>query len=187
MVFGVALWINMMAVQYGSLTVTMLVFTTFAEPLLVITNALIVLLLVFCFTNIFALLFTITAYTFTPKHLRPQGHRNTMLKATLLIPLLIAITCYCLVFVASSYMMNGRVGEMSVMSVIGSGLVPVTIGAVMFMLKKVILKVLETPLDSTDHNRTLDESTRLLPGEGGVNTLTDSKNEQLVVICSQRP
>lgn len=84
-------------------------------------------------------------------------------------------------------MMNGRVGEMSVMSVIGSGLVPVTIGAVMFMLKKVILKVLETPLDSTDHNRTLDESTRLLPGEGGVNTLTDSKNEQLVVICSQRP
>ena len=84
-------------------------------------------------------------------------------------------------------MMNGRVGEMSVMSVIGSGLVPITIGAVMFMLKKVILKVLETPLDSTDHNRTLDESTRLLPEEGGVNTLTDSKNEQLVVICSQRP
>ena len=98
LVFGVALWINMMAVQTVSFTATALVFAMLAELLIIITNTLILVLLAFCLTNIFALLFTISAYLFTPRHCRPQGRRNTIIRAAFLIPLLLTTICYCITF-----------------------------------------------------------------------------------------
>ena len=78
LVLGVALWINMMAAQIISFTAAVLAFVALAEPLIVATNTLIIILLAFCLTNIFALLFTISAYWFTPSHRRPQGQRKLL-------------------------------------------------------------------------------------------------------------
>ena len=82
-VFCIGIVINVMAVLYIALHGTVIGFTLFAEPFAVITNALV--------------LFTITAYLFTPKRQRPHGRGTTILHAVVLIPLLAMVGCYCAV------------------------------------------------------------------------------------------
>ena len=154
LVFGVALWINMTAVQVISFTATALVFAVLAEPLVIITNTLILILLAFCLTNIFALLSTISAYLFTPRHRRPQGQRNTIIRAAILLPLLLATICYCIVFALATEMTNGKTTEENFMSVVGTAMVPLIIGVVMFSLKKLIMTVLKSPMGSTHQANT---------------------------------
>ena len=173
LVFGVALWINMMAVQIISFTAAVLVFVVLAEPLVIVTNTLILILLVFCLTNIFALLFTISAYLFTPRHRRPQGQRNTILRAAILIPLLLAIICYCISFALGTQMMNGITTEGDIMSVMGSAMKPLIIGAVTVGLKKLIMTVLEIPMD-TDQTTT-EQSTGLSSNIVDVNDLSEDE------------
>ena len=62
-----------------------------------ITNALVLILVLFCLINIFSLVFTINAYLFTSKRQRPQGRGTTILHAVVLIPLLAMVGCYCAV------------------------------------------------------------------------------------------
>ena len=57
LVFGVALWINMIAAQIISFTATILIMTVVAEPLAIITNSLVLVLGMFCVANIFCLSF----------------------------------------------------------------------------------------------------------------------------------
>jgi hypothetical protein len=176
LVFGVALLINMMAVQTVSFTVTALVFAMLAEPLIIITNTLLLILLAFCLTNIFALLFTISAYLFTPSHRRPQGRRNAIIRAAFLIPLLLATICYCITFTAGTQMMNGKTTE-DFISVIGSALVPLSIGAVTFGLKRLIMKALESPTEGTE------QSINLFPN--AMNVTDRPQNEEPLVIGTQ--
>ena len=143
LVFGTALWINLMAVTLIMVHILLILTAVLAEPFAVITNTLVLILVIFCITNIFALLFTISAYLFTPKRHRPQGQGKTMLRAVVLIPLLVMIACMCFCISSVGYLTSGDTKQGNIISLMGSVALPVILGAVTFGLKKLITKWLD--------------------------------------------
>ena len=143
LVFGTALWINLAAVTLIMVHILLILTAVLAEPFAVITNTLVLILVIFCITNILALLFTISAYLFTPKRNRPQGQGKTMLRAVVLIPLLAMIACMCFCISSVGYLTSGDTKQGNIISLMGSVALPVILGAVTFGLKKLITKWLD--------------------------------------------
>ena len=142
-VFGTALWINLTAVTLITGHGLTILLAVLAEPFAGITNTLVIILVIFCVTNILALLFTISAYLFTPKRHRPQEQGKTMLRAVLLIPLLAMIACLCFSFGSVGYLIKHDTKQDNIISLMGSVALPVILGAVTFGLKKLITKWLD--------------------------------------------
>ena len=140
LVFGTALWINLMAVTLIMVHILLILTAVLAEPFAIVTNTLVLILVVFCITNILALLFTISAYLFTPKHNRPQGQGKMMLRAVVLIPLLAMIACMCFCISSVGYLSSGNTKQGNIISLMASVALPVILGAVTFGLKKLITK-----------------------------------------------
>ena len=140
LVFGTALWINLAAVKLIMLLVILVIVAILAEPFAVITNTLVLILVAFCIANILALLFTISAYLFTPKRHRPQGQGKTMLRAVVLIPLLAMIICLCLPLFSIGYLTNRGTKQDNIISLMGSVSLPVILGAITYGLRKLISK-----------------------------------------------
>ena len=140
LVFGTALWINLTAVTLIMGHGLLILLAFLAQPFAVITNTLVLILVTFCTTNILALLFTISAYLFTPKRLRPQGQGKTMLRAVVLIPLLAMIACQCFTIGSVGYLTHRNTKQDNIISLMGSVALPVILGAVTFGLKKLITK-----------------------------------------------
>ena len=143
LVFGTALWINLTAVTLIAGHGLTILLAVLAEPFAGITNTLVIILVIFCVTNILALLFTISAYLFTPKRHRPQGQGKTMLRAVVLIPLLAMIACLCFSFGSVGYLIKRDTKQDNIISLMGSVALPVILGAVTFGLKKLITKWLD--------------------------------------------
>ena len=143
LVFGMALWITLVALPLTALHGAAILLTVMVEPFAVITNTLVLVLLLFCLTNIFALSFTISAYIFTRKHQRPQGEGTTMLRAVILILLLVMIGCFCLCIGVMGYMVNADTKQGSFVSLASSASVPLVLGLVTFGLKRLISKWLD--------------------------------------------
>ena len=138
LVFGTALWINLAAVTLIMVHILLILSAVLADPFAVITNTLVLILVTFCITNILALLFTISAYLFTPKRNRPQGQGKTMLRAVVLIPLLAMIACMCFCIGSVGYLTSRDTKQDNIISLMGSVALPVILGAVTFGLKKLI-------------------------------------------------
>ena len=143
LVFGMALWINLVTLTLTALHGVLILLTVIAEPFAVITNTLILVLLLYCLTNIFALTFTISAYIFTRKHQRPQGEGTTMLRATILILLLVLVGCICLCIGIMGYLVNADTKQGSFVSLASSAFVPMILGLITFGLKRLISKWLD--------------------------------------------
>ena len=143
LVFGTTLWINLTAVTLIMVHGLLIFTAALAEPFAVITNTLVLLLVAFCVTNILALLFTISAYLFTPKRHRPQGQGKTMSHAVVLIPLLAMITCLCFTVGSIGYLIKRNTKQDNIISLMGSVALPVILGAVTFGLKRLISKWLD--------------------------------------------
>ena len=148
LVFGTALWIDLTAVTRITAHGLVILLAFLAEPFAVITNTLVLILVAFCITNIFALLFTISAYLFTPKHHRPQGQGKTMFRAVVLIPLLVMIACLCFTMGSNSYLTNRNAKQDNIISLLRSAALPLILGAVTFGLKKLITKWVDKAPDS---------------------------------------
>ena len=118
LVFGTALWINLTAVTLIMIHGIIIFTAALAEPFAVITNTLVIILVVFCITNILALLFTISAYLFTPKRHRPRGQGKTMLHAVVLIPLLTMIACLCFAISSFGYLIKRNTKQDNIISLI---------------------------------------------------------------------
>ena len=155
-VFCIGILINVMAVLYITIHGTIIVFVLLAEPFAVITNALVLVLVLFCLINIFSLVFTISAYLFTPKRQRPQGRGTTILHAVVLIPLLAMVGCYCAVLGSSGYAINADTKQDNTRALFSSAFIPVILGAVTFFLKSLILKVLDNSAGNQVHKRSSD-------------------------------
>ena len=138
--FGTTLWINLAAVKLVMLLVILVILAILAEPFAVITNFLVLILVAFCITNILALLFTISAYLFTPKRYRPQGQGKTMLRAVVLIPLLAMIICLGLPVFSFGYLTNRGTKQDNIISFMGSVALPVILGAITYGLEELISK-----------------------------------------------
>ena len=158
LVFGTAMWINLAAMKLIMLLVTLVILAILAEPFAVITNSLVLLLVAFCITNILALLFTISAYLFTPKCNRPQGQGKTMLHAVVLIPLLAMIICLCLPVFSFGYLTNRGTKQGNIISFMGSVALPVILGAITYGLKKLISTWLS---NVPNNNQPLEEYLRI--------------------------
>ena len=153
LVFGTALWINLTAVTL-IMAHGLIIFTTaLFEPFAILTNTLVIILVAFCITNILALLFTISAYLFTPNCDRPRGQGKTicMLRAVVLIPLLAMITCLCFSIGSVGYLIKRNTKQDNIISLMGSVALPVILGAVTFGLRKLIAKWLDKA-ESTGRN-----------------------------------
>ena len=157
LVFGMALWIILTALPFLMIHGLLTVMAGFAEPFAVSTNALVLVLFAFCLSNIFALLFTISAYLFTPKYRRPQGGGIVMKRAMVLILLLVTVTCFCTAIGLGSYMVNADTKQVDIRSLIGSAVLPVILGLTTFALKKLITKCQDTHTTQTvDNEGTVD-------------------------------
>ena len=143
LVFGIALWINLVALPLTALHGVAILVTVIAEPFAVITNTLVLVLTLFCLTNIFSLSFTISAYIFTPKHQRPRGEGTTMLRAIILILLLVVVGCISIGIGVMGYLVNADTKQGSFVSLASSASVPLVLGLVTFGLKKLISKWLD--------------------------------------------
>ena len=133
--FTVNLWINIMFVQgfVGHGLVTLL--AMFMAPYAILCDITVVILSLFCFTNIFAILFTISAHIFTPRHLRPQGSSTAILRAAYLIPLLVAVMCFSSVVAAGGYWINEETKQASYISSFATFAIPLFIAVITIGLK----------------------------------------------------
>ena len=143
LVFGMALWINLVALPLMASHGVAILLTVIVEPFAVITNTLVLVLTLFCLTNIFALSFTISAYIFTRKHQRPQGEGTTMLRAIILILLLVVVGCIGIEIGGMGYLVNVDTKQGSFVSLASSASVPLVLGLVTFGLKRLISKWLD--------------------------------------------
>ena len=153
LIFCIGIVINVIAALYITLHVTVIGFTLLAEPYAVITNELVLVLVLFCLINIFSLVFTISAYLFTPKRQRPQGRGTTILHAVVLIPLLAMVGCYCAVLGSSGYAINVDTKQDNTRALLSSAFIPVILGAVTFFLKILISKLLDNSGGNQVHKR----------------------------------
>ena len=140
LVFGMALWINLVVLSLTAFHGLAILLTVIVEPFAVITNTLVLVLLVFCLTNIFALSFTISAYIFTRKHQRPQEEGTTMLRSIILILLLVVVGCISLCIGVMGYLVNVDTKQGNFVSMVSSASVPLVLGLVTFGLKRLISK-----------------------------------------------
>ena len=133
--FTVNLWINIMFVQgfvgHGLITLLAMLIAPFA----ILCDITVVILSLFCFTNIFAILFTISAHIFTPRHLRPQGSSTAILRAAYLIPLLVAVMCFSFVVAAGGYWINEETKQASYISSFATFAIPLFIAVITIGLK----------------------------------------------------
>ena len=143
LVFWMALWINLVALPLTAVHGAAILLTLIVEPFAVITNTLVLVLLLFCLANIFALSFTISAYIFTRKHQRPQGEGTTMLRAIILILLLVVVGSIGLCIGIMGYLVNADTKQGSFVSLASSASVPLVLGLVTFGLKRLISKWLD--------------------------------------------
>ena len=155
-VFCISIVINVMATLYIAIHGTIIGFALLAEPFAVTTNALVLILVLLCLINISSLVFTISAYLFTPKRQRPQGRGTTILHAVVLIPLLAMVGCYCAVLGSSGYAINVDTRQDNSRSLLSSAFIPVILGAVTFFLKMLIWKLLDNSGDNQVHKRSSD-------------------------------
>ena len=144
LVFAAGLFALTVSLQCFSVTAMLTIFVAFAEPFAIITNSLVVALLVFCLVNCVALIFTISAYVFTPKGQKTEGGKFVIARqAFIVIPLLAMVCCYCAVLGAGGYSVNVDTKQGTLRSILGTLTVPVILGATTFGLKKLITKSLD--------------------------------------------
>ena len=150
--FTVNLWINIMFVQgfvgHGLVSLLAMLMAPFA----ILCDITVVILSLFCFTNIFAILFTISAHISTPRHLRPQGSSTAILHAAYLIPLLVAVMCFSTVVAAGGYWINEETKQASYISSFATFAIPLFIAVITIGLKYFVqywLKGTMTGVNST--------------------------------------
>ena len=151
LLFGMALWINMVAFQSVLTTLSFTLFAVLAKPFAVITNTLGLILLTLSLTNITALVLTISAYIFTPKHRRLQGGGRTMFYAVALILLMAIICCFCAAFGSNGYVINVDTKQGTFVSLTASAVIPLILGTITFGLQKLIMILLRKPLKKTQY------------------------------------
>ena len=133
--FTLNLWINIVFVSWFAHIGPRVLIAMLMAPFAILCNVTVVILSLFCFTNIFAILFTISAHISTPRHLRPQGSSTAILRAAYLIPLLVAVMCFSSVVAAGGYWINEETKQASYISSFGTFAIPLFIAVITIGLK----------------------------------------------------
>ena len=133
-----ALWVDLVALQFVLIQGTLIVFSISAAPFAVVTNVMLVVLALSCLANIFSLLFTIFAHLRTPSSQQVHSHLM-ILRAVVMLPLLLMIIWYGVVFAAmgSATNMDAKSNN-NILSFINSIATPILLGLFVIFLKKFI-------------------------------------------------
>ena len=133
----------------------------FAEPFAVIVNTLALILTLFCLINILAILFTISAYVFTPRHIRPQVNSSTILSAVVLISVLITVACLGTALALSGAVVTGELRPNSLKNILTSVALPLFLAALTIVLRKIISRLMDWSPQNIDEEKGLSDSTEL--------------------------
>jgi MFS family permease len=133
-------YITMTMFTYFCGMVIVMMFAMFAEPYPVILNSLILVLVLFCLINIFAILFTTSAHIFTPRSRRPHGNPANILNAVVLILILIIVGCFGSGLGLASAAVNGDSTTNTMKSLLATVALPLLLGAITLALKRLVWK-----------------------------------------------
>ena len=136
-VTALALWVDLVALQLILFQGTVIIFAISAAPFAIATIVMLVVLALSCLANIFSLLFTIFAHLCTPAEQRVHS-RSMVFRAVVLLPLLIMIMCYIIVFATIGSATNMDAKKNSILSFINSIATPILLGLVALFLKRFI-------------------------------------------------
>ena len=145
--------INVMAVLYITLHGTIIGSALFAEPYAVITNALVLVLVLFCLINIFFF----SVHNFCLHHFKATettGKRNHHTACCGTHP----TTCYgwLLLCCSSGYAINSDTKQNNTKTLLSSAFIPVILGAVTLFLKTLISRLLNNSGGDQVHKRSND-------------------------------
>ena len=132
-----ALWVNLVTLQLGLLQATITAFALSAAPFAIITNVMLVVLALSCLANILSLLFTIFAHLHTPSSQQVHSHLM-ILRAVVMLPLLLMIIWYGVVFAAMGSTTNMDAKSNNILSFINSTATPILLGLFGIFLKSFI-------------------------------------------------
>ena len=132
-----ALWVDLVALQFVLLQAAIIVFVISAAPFAIITNVMLVVLALFCLANIFSLLFTIFAHLCTPADQRVHSS-SMVLRAVVVLPLLFMIMCYGVVVTSMGSVTNMDAKKNNIFSFVNSAATPILLCMVGIFLKRFI-------------------------------------------------
>ena len=133
-------YITMTMFTYFCGMVIVMMFAMFAEPYPVILNSLILVLVLFCLINIFAILFTTSAHIFTPRSRRPHGNPANILNAVVLILILVIVAFSGTSVGLASAAVNGESSPNTMKSILTTVALPLLLGMITLVLKRLIWK-----------------------------------------------
>ena len=133
----------------------------FTKPFAIIVNTLILILILFCLINILAILFTISAYVFTPRHIRPRVNSSTIFSAVVLISILITVACLGTALALSGAVVTDEQKPNSLNNILTSVAQPLFLAVLTFALRKIISRLMDWSPQNTDEEEGLSNSTEL--------------------------
>ena len=142
-VLSVTFWFDLVAANYLVGHGVFVVYAFSVAPFAVTVNVLLLVLSLMCLTYIMALVFTVCACVYNlcicwfPKVSQEQCVATV--RAAMLIPLLLAVICFCLFLAFSSNFVNTATQQNSFPMLLKSLITPVLLGVVSLSLKKFIL------------------------------------------------
>lgn len=147
----IALWIDLAVLQIVLFFGPVVVVELAAAPFAIALNLMIIVLALFCLTNIFSLLFTISAHIFTSPHQR-NGSSSMVLRAVVVLPLLLMIMCYVAIFASMGSIVNTDTkNTSSPLFFITSVIPPLLLAVIIIFMKRFISAWLKWSPQNTEH------------------------------------
>ena len=132
-----ALWVDLVALQFVLFQVAVMTLIIFTAPFAIVTNVMLVVLALSCLANIFSLLFTIFAHLCTPADQRVHS-RSMVLRVMVVLPLLFMIMCYGAVVAAMGSVINTDAKKDNALSFVNSITTPIVLGLAVLFLQRCI-------------------------------------------------
>ena len=138
LVTSLTLWVDLVAVHYIVGIGAFVLFAFPVAPFVVAVNVMLLVLTFMCLTYIMALVFTVCASLGTRKCLRSNADCCATVRAAMLIPLLLAIICFSIIFALSGQLVNTSTQQSSFHVFLKSLFAPVLLAVLGLGLKRFI-------------------------------------------------
>ena len=136
--FGFFLWVQIASLQLLLSHACFLIIAILVNTYGVIWALFTIIMIFLCLVNIFAILFTISAYQSTPRQLRPQGSSYLILRAVILAPVQVMVICASLLFLSGGYAVNYSGTNLdSFQTTLKAIALPLLIATIIYCVKKV--------------------------------------------------
>ncbi len=132
-----ALWVDLVALQLVLFQVAIIILAISAAPFAIVTNVMLVVLAFSYLANFLSLLYTIFAHLCTPADQRVHSS-SMVLRAVIMLPLLLMIIWYGVVFAALGSATNMDAKSNNILSFINSIATPILLGSFVIFLKRFI-------------------------------------------------